>query len=226
MATTPPSAADLRARLAAGLSALGHALCDSAVDQLLAYVALLHRWNRAVNLTAVREPAEMVARHLLDSLSILPWVRGPGLVDAGTGPGLPGIPIAIARPDLAVTLLDSNGKKVRFCRQAVMELGLANVTVVQARVEAFHPAAFPATVTARAVAELPALVGATRHLLAQGAHLLAMKGVVPEDEVARVQAQGYDAVVHRLEVPGVAGERHLIEIHDAASTGAQRPPHA
>jgi 16S rRNA (guanine527-N7)-methyltransferase len=226
MATTPPNAADLRARLAAGLSALGPALDDPAVGRLLDYVALLHRWNRAVNLTAVREPEEMVTRHLLDSLAILPWVRGPGLLDAGTGPGLPGIPIAIARPDIAVTLLDSNGKKVRFCRQAVSELALANVTVVQARVEAFHPAALPATVTARAVADLPALVSATRHLLAGGAHLLAMKGIVPGDEVARVQAQGYDVVVHRLEVPGVAGERHLIEVHDAASIAARCAPDA
>lgn len=212
MAPALPDTAGLLAPLREGLAALRLGLADDAVHRLLDYVALLHRWNRAVNLTAVREPAEMVTRHLLDSLAILPWLRGPGLLDAGTGPGLPGIPIAVVRPDLSVTLLDSNSKKVRFCRQAVMELGLANVMVVQARVEAFHPPALPATVTARAVADLPALVSATQHLLAGRAHLLAMKGGVPDDEVARVRTQGYDVAVHRLAVPGVAGERHLIEV--------------
>jgi len=207
-----PHAARLLAQLREGLAALRLGLADDGAQRLLDYLALLHRWNKAYNLTAVREPAEMVARHLLDSLAILPWVRGPALLDAGTGPGLPGIPIAVARPDIAVTLLDSNGKKARFCRQAVMTLGLAHVSVIQARVETFRPAAPPATVTARALADLPALVSATRHLLAGGARLLAMKGAVPEDEVARVRAEGYPVAVHRLEVPGVAGERHLIEV--------------
>lgn len=212
MEPTLPNAEDLRARLRSGSSALAAAVDDAAVARLLDYLALLHRWNRAFNLTAVRDPAEMVTRHVLDSLAILPWVRGPRLLDVGTGAGLPGIPIAIARPDVAVTLLDSNGKKMRFCRQAVIELGLRNATAVQARVEAFRPAEPPSTVTARAVADLSALVAATRHLLVSGAVLLAMKGAVPEGEVAAVAAQGWTVAVHRVEVPGLAGERHVIAV--------------
>src|SRR5512139_4349355 len=118
---------DLPARLRQGLAGLGLSLPDDRVDRLIGYVALLARWNAAYNLTAIRDPAQMVPRHLLDSLAILPWVRGPRLLDVGTGPGLPGIPLALADPALRVTLLDANGKKVRFCRQAVAELGLGNV---------------------------------------------------------------------------------------------------
>jgi 16S rRNA (guanine527-N7)-methyltransferase len=208
----PRNAADPSPRLRKGLDALGLALDPAAIGRLLAYVALLDHWNRAYNLTAVRDPAEMVPRHLLDSLAILPWVRGPRLADVGTGAGLPGIPIAIARPDVAVTLLDSNGKKARFCRHAAMELGLPNVVVVQARIEDHRPPEPPTTVTARAVADLPGLVAATRHLLTAGAQLLAMKGVPPADEIADLRARGLAVVVHRLAVPGVEGERHLVAV--------------
>lgn len=203
---------DLPARLRQGLAGLGLSLPDDRVDRLIGYVALLARWNAAYNLTAVREPADMVPRHLLDSLAILPWVRGPRLLDVGTGPGLPGIPLAVADPTLRVTLLDANGKKVRFCRQAVIELGLGNAEVVQARAEDYRPPEGFATITARAVADLPSLVAAVRHLLGADTTLLAMKGVLPEAEMAKLVADGLAVAAYRLQVPGVDAERHLIEI--------------
>lgn len=203
---------DLRSRLAQGLEALGQALPAPQVDTLLGYLALLARWNAAYNLTAVREPAEMVPRHLLDSLAIRPWVRGPRLLDVGTGPGLPGIPLAIADPEWQVVLLDANGKKVRFCRQAVLELGLRNVEVVQARVEAYTPALPFDTLTARAVADLPSLLTSVGHLLGPRTTLLAMKGALPAAEVELLRKEGLVVATHRLEVPGVGGERHLIEV--------------
>jgi len=204
--------ADLRSDLTRGLAALDLALAPPQVEALLGYLALLVRWNAAYNLTAVREPAEMVPRHLLDSLAIRRWVRGPRLLDVGTGPGLPGIPLAIADPALQVVLLDANGKKVRFCRQAALELGLRNVEVVQARVEAYAPAEPFDTLTARAVAGLPSLLASVGHLLAPRTTLLAMKGALPAAEVALLRQQGLAVAAHRLAVPGVGGERHLIEI--------------
>lgn len=203
---------DLPTRLHRGLADLGLALPDDRRHRLLAYVALLARWNAAYNLTAIRDPADMVPRHLLDSLAIRPWVRGPHLLDVGTGPGLPGIPLALADPDLRVTLLDANGKKVRFCRQAVAELGLGNVAVVQARVETYRPDTEFATITARAVADLPSLVTSVRHLLGPASTLLAMKGVLPTAEIAALEAEGFVVSAHRLTVPGVDAQRHLIEI--------------
>ena len=137
--TLPASVAP---RLDQGLSQLGIAVDEHQREQLLGLLALLHKWNRAYNLTAVREVDDMVSRHVLDSAAVLHYVQGPRLLDVGAGPGLPGIVLAILAPQLDVTLLDSNGKKVRFQRQAVMELGLENVTPVQARVEQFEAAAF------------------------------------------------------------------------------------
>ncbi|MCU0234743.1 MAG: 16S rRNA (guanine(527)-N(7))-methyltransferase RsmG [Thermoanaerobaculales bacterium] len=144
--------------LETGARTLGTPLGGETAARLLAYAALLIRWNRAYNLTAIRDPRAILARHLLDSLSILPWVRGPRLLDVGTGPGLPGIPLALADPGLSVTLLDANGKKVRFCRQCVIELGLTNVEVVQARVESYRPARGFDSVTTRAFADLHEVV--------------------------------------------------------------------
>ena len=208
---------DLRTLLARGLEALGLPLPAPQVEALLGYLDLLARWNAAYNLTAVREPAQMVPRHLLDSLAIRPWARGPRLLDVGTGPGLPGIPLAIADPDLQVVLLDANGKKVRFCRQAALELGLRNVEVVQARVEAYAPAEPFDTLTARAVAHLPSLLASVEHLLGPSTTLLAMKGALPVAEVGMLRERGLVVTPHRLDVPGVGGERHLIEVR--RSTG-------
>ena len=219
---SPPPGGDgpsaLGARLDAGLVALGVDASAAQRAQLSAIIPLLARWNRAYNLTAVRNPAEMIPRHLLDSLAVLPWVRRGPVLDVGTGAGLPGLPLAILRPELAFTLLDSNGKKVRFVRQAVLELGLSNVTPVQARITAYRGPANFATITARAVATLSELCADCTPLLAPGGVLLALKGRNPAAELGdlaeaalpRVRADA--AAVHRLAVPGLDAERSLVVV--------------
>jgi 16S rRNA (guanine527-N7)-methyltransferase len=183
------------------------------VSRLLAYLDLLQRWNRAYNLTAVRDRADMVTRHLLDSLVVLPWIPGGRLLDAGSGAGLPGVPLAIARPDLDVTLLDSAGKKIRFLEHLRRELGLRNVTPVQARLEDYAPqdlvsAPFGAVIS-RAFASLAAFAAAARHLTG-AARLLAMKGRYPASELAELPAWLRVEAVERLAVPGLQEERHLV----------------
>ena len=178
------------------------------VGSLLAYLELLIHWNRTYNLTAVREPGAIVTRHLLDSLSVLPWIRGPRLLDAGSGAGLPGIPLAIARPDLAVTLLDGAGKKTRFQNHVRRRLGLRNVRAVQGRLEDYRPDPAPDEVISRAFASLSSFATAARHLSAP--RLLAMKGRYPADELDALPPWvGVDAV-KKLQVPGLQEERHLV----------------
>jgi len=198
-------------QLAQGLEAMRLTLPPAQQEALLGYLGLLARWNRAYNLTAVRDPAEMVRRQLLDSLSILPWVdRGP-LLDVGTGPGLPGIPLAIARPELTFSLLDSNGKKTRFVQQAVGELGLANVEVIKGRAERLERRGHYALITSRAFATLAEMVDLTAALLVADGSWLAMKGADPAAEVAALPS-GLSAEVHRLQVPGERAARHLVII--------------
>lgn len=199
---------ELRARLDAGLAELGLALDEHCRDRLLDYLALLSRWNRAYNLTAHARPPAMVDRHLLDSLSILPWVDGGEIVDAGTGAGLPGVPLAIACPERHFMLVDSNGKKVRFLRQVRRELGLENIEPIQSRLEAFTPERAPDQVVTRALAPLSRQVRQLGHLLADGAVLLAMKGRLEEDERAAV-ADAYNVEMIKLNVPGADGARSL-----------------
>lgn len=208
-----PSA--LSESLGQGLNALGLGLGAMTQANLLGYLGLLARWNRAYNLTAVRDPAQMVSRHLLDSLSILPWVSGESLVDVGTGPGLPGLPLAIARPELRVALLDANGKKVRFLRQVVMELGLQNVDIIQSRAEDFQPPQGFDLITSRAFAALPDMIECSRHLLAPGGKWLAMKSVSCTAELEALPA-GIAYRVEPLSVPGEAAGRLLV-ILDAGS---------
>ena len=211
-----PETVSLRRRLDAGIDRLfgpeppaGCRFEPSAREAMLAYLELLARWNRSFNLTAVRDPLEMVPRHLLDSLAVLPYLTAGPVLDAGTGAGLPGIPLAIARPDLAFTLLDGNGKKTRFVRQAVLTLGLPNVDVIQDRLETYRPARKFATIVTRALAATADLVRVTRHLCADDAILLAMKGRTADEDMA---ALDNPAVVHPLSVPFLDGERTLIEI--------------
>lgn len=201
-------------QLVEGIASLGLELSVEIQAQLLAYAAFLEKWNRTYSLTALRDPKLTVSHHLLDSLAILPHVRAPSLLDVGSGGGQPGIPLAIARPDLAVTLLDSNGKKTAFLQQAVIELGLRNVQVVTARVEEFKPAVPFAAITSRAFAELADFVGLTRHLLAPGGEWLAMKGQRPDAEMNKLPAGVSVKAVHRLVVPGVDGERHLVVMRE------------
>ncbi|MDX9874585.1 MAG: 16S rRNA (guanine(527)-N(7))-methyltransferase RsmG [Spongiibacteraceae bacterium] len=205
----------LRRQLDAGLAALQLDLPASARERLLVYVGLLHKWNRAYNLTAVRVPAEMVSRHLLDSLAVLPHLRGSRFADVGTGAGLPGIPLAIARPDAQFDLFDSNGKKVRFLIQAIAGLGLTNVTARQVRIEQVRPAVGYDGVLSRAFASLQDMVGCTAQLLAPEGRFFAMKGLWPADELAALP-DGYTVEAgHRLQVPGEIAERHLVILQRA-----------
>ena len=206
---TPFSPA-LRQRLDDGLAALG--LDRALAAPLLEYLALLLRWNRAYNLTAIRDPDEMVVRHLLDSLAMQPYVQPGALADLGTGPGLPGIPLAIARADVQVTLVESNGKKARFLREAVRQLKLGNARVAEARAEAVDEPGAYAQITARAMDTLAGILEVGGHLLAPGGRLLAMKGVNPVEEIAALPPGWTTLAVHPLAVPGLGAERHLVEV--------------
>lgn len=199
----------LHKRLEQGLRQLAVPLAADDRQRLLTFVHLLARWNAAYNLTAVRDPQEMIARHLLDSLVLLPYLRGARVLDIGTGPGLPGIPLALARPDIAFTLLDANAKKTRFVTQAVGELGLKNVEVVQARVENYRPEQKFDTLVARAFSSIAELLKSAQHLCAPGGRFLAMKGVYPEKELAAIPAEFAVSEVLALKVPGLDAARHL-----------------
>ena len=199
-------------QLEQGLTTLGIALPNAVQEKLLAYAALLYKWNKTYSLTAMREQDKAVSHHLLDSLAVLSFVQTENLLDVGSGGGMPGIPLAIAQPELRVTLLDSNSKKTAFLQQAAIELALPNISVHCGRVEQYHPTLSFGAITSRAFSELVDFVRLSRHLLAQGGHWLAMKGVWPYDEITRLPADVTLVAVHRLLVPGVEGERHLVVI--------------
>ena len=197
-------------QLARGLMAMNTCVSPEQQEKLLAYLDLLYKWNRVYSLTALKADDQAVSHHLLDSLSILPFAPTGNLLDVGSGGGTPGIPLAIACPELAVTLLDSNTKKAAFLRQAAIELGLNNIAVHSGRVEQYHPDTGFAAITSRAFAELADFVSLSKHLLAPGGRWLAMKGVRPEEEMARLPDDvGVDAA-YPLTVPGIDGERHLV----------------
>ena len=207
---------DLRPDLETGLRQLG--LDAALAEPLLAYLALLARWNATYNLTAIRDPREMLVKHLLDSLAMHAHLDGIGnLADLGTGPGLPGIPLAIARPDLQVVLVESNGKKARFLREAVRQLKLGNANVAESRIEAFDARGRFDAITARALATLPLILELGGHLPGPGGRLLAMKGVLPSDEIAALPTGWRLGAVHVLRVPGLDAERHLVEVLRAGS---------
>ncbi|SFF78422.1 16S rRNA (guanine(527)-N(7))-methyltransferase RsmG [Neptunomonas qingdaonensis] len=187
------------------------ALTDNQLDTLMAYLQLLVKWNKAYNLTAVKDPVEMVSRHLLDSLSLLPFIKGPRIIDVGSGAGLPGIPLAICRPDIDVTTLDSNGKKTRFQNQVKVELGLSNLTVINGRAEACVDEPFDQVVS-RAFASIADMINWTHQLCRQEGVFLAMKGLYPEDELTQLPAGFVLKNSHSLNVPGTQGARHLMVI--------------
>ena len=200
-----------QAALARGLRELDIDLPARAREQLLAYVALLAKWNRTYSLTAIRDPLAMVRQHLLDSLSVLPHLPMPDagrLADVGSGAGLPGIPLAIARPTWHVALAESSEKKSAFLRQAAIELALANVEVHAGRVETWRPATLFSVVISRAFAALAAFASACAHLLAPHGALAAMKGALARDELEGLG--GWDCSVLALRVPLVDAERHLV----------------
>ena len=195
-----------------GLQAMGLDLPAPVQQKLLAYRRLLDKWNRTYNLTAVREAEGMVTRHLLDSLSVLPYLQGLRVLDVGTGAGLPGIPLALARPDLEIVLLDSKAKKIRFVTQAAHELGLKNVAIVHTRVEKYLPAKKFDTLITRAFASIPDMLTCCRHLGVPGGLFLVMKGVYPREELAAIGDEGKVTQVKTLHIPGLDAARHLVII--------------
>jgi 16S rRNA (guanine527-N7)-methyltransferase len=198
----------LREKLSQGLQALAIKLDDATQNKLLDYLTLLQKWNKVHNLTAVRDPNDMVTLHLLDSLAVLPHIRQGRLLDVGSGAGLPGIPLAIVRPDLQVTVMDSNHKKASFMRQAKAVLGIGNLEVACGRVEEFRPEYKFDMVISRAFSDLAEFMRLTNHLCAEGGMWLAMKGVYPHEELAQVT--GRTAEVVPLTVPGLEAQRHLV----------------
>jgi len=194
--------------LASGLTALDITLPAEAQQKLLAFRDLLLKWNKTYNLTALRDPQQAVSHHLLDSLAILPHVGAGNLLDVGSGGGLPGIPLAIARPELSVSMVDTVQKKTTFLQQAVIELALKNVTVHHARVEEMQGQY--AQISSRAFAEIGLFISLTRHLLAPNGRWLAMKGMRPDDELKALPADITVEAIIPLSVPGLDAERHLI----------------
>ena len=206
-----PSLDHLTPALERGIAALG---LDAAAltTPLMQYLMLLHKWNGTYNLTAVRDPAEMIPKHLLDSLSILPYLQSGALADLGTGPGLPGIPVALARPDIQVTLVESNGKKARFMREAIRTLKLDNARVAESRIEAVDEPGAYTQITARALATLSEILAFGGHLLGPEGRLLAMKARTTEAEAGELPAGWVLEAVHVLQVPDLAAERELVVV--------------
>lgn len=199
-------------KLTSLLKAAGISLSDQQKERLVAYVGLLDKWNKAYNLTSVRDPQQMLVRHILDSIVVAPHLKGERFIDVGTGPGLPGIPLAIVLPQAHFTLLDSLGKRVRFLRQVQHELGLTNVTPVQSRVEAFPSEPPFDGVISRAFASLQDMVSWCHHLPSAQGCFYALKGVRPDEEIASLPAGFRLVSVNALNVPELDGERHLVVI--------------
>jgi len=193
-----------------GLAAMNLALPAPSTDQLAEYLALMVKWNRVYNLTAVHDEARLVSYHILDSLSVLSHLSGASIVDVGSGAGLPGIPIAIARPDIRVALLDANHKKAAFLQEACAQLGLDNARVVLERSEAYRPAQAFDTVISRAFSDLTDFVKLAGHLCAPEGVLLAMKGPYPHEEIAQLPPSWRIAGWHRVVVANVGTPRHLV----------------
>ena len=198
----------LRTRLEQGLDAMALEIAPETREKLLEYLALVHKWNKVHNLTAVREPEDMVTLHLLDSLAVLPHIKAERLLDVGSGAGLPGIPLALSLPGMKVTVLDSSQKKASFMRQAKAELDIGNLEVVCGRVEQFKPEERFDVIISRAFSDLNLFTGLTAHLCKPHGQWLAMKGVYPHDELAQIDIR--PERVLPLEVAGLQAQRHLV----------------
>jgi 16S rRNA (guanine527-N7)-methyltransferase len=191
-------------------SILTDKLNQNQTKQIEQYLALIGKWNKAYNLTAIKDPREMVVLHIADSLSINPYLHGKRIIDVGTGAGLPGIPLAIVNPDKQFTLLDSNGKKTRFVTQAVLELGLENIEIIQERAANYQPEHCFDSVITRAFSSINDMLSATKHLCCKDGVFLAMKGAYPQDELDEL-LNGFEIKkIEKLAVPGLKAERHLV----------------
>ena len=199
-----------RVRLASGASELGVEISDGAQHAMFSYLALLKRWNRVYNLTAVKGDANMLNRHLLDSLSVVPYLHGSRVIDIGSGAGLPGIPVALACPHLQITLLDSNAKRCRFLRQVQAQLKLKNVTIVHQRAEEYEPAEKFDTLISRAFSSLQTFIENSAHMLADGGRLVAMKGLWPGAVDSQMPPGFHVDIVVNVTVPGLPEQRHLV----------------
>ncbi len=203
--------AELATQIAAGCEAQQLPVTQEVIHKLAAFVKLLFKWNQVYNLTSVRKTADMVDRHILDSLIVMPWIKGPDLLDVGSGAGLPGLPLAIVKPDLVVTCLDANAKKTRFMQQAISVLGLQNVQLVHCRVETFQPERPFHQVISRAFSSLQQMHEKSAPLCQAKGELLAMKGVNPVEELAVLRAIGCEPQVIKLQIPGQDAQRHLVK---------------
>jgi 16S rRNA (guanine527-N7)-methyltransferase len=199
---------------------MGLALPATAMDQLASYLALLVKWNRVYNLTAIRDEAKLVSHHVLDSLAVVPHLPDGNIVDVGSGAGFPGIPIAIARPGRVVTLLDSNHKKGAFLKQAIAELGLSSTQLVIDRVEAYRPAELFKTVISRAFSDLADFIKLAGHLCAADGVMIAMKGLHPDEELAHVPSRWKVSKTLRLQIPQLEASRHLVFMCPLSTTSA------
>ena len=218
------SSAELETLLVSGAAALGLPLEAAQVDRLLLLVREVEEWNGRFNLTAIREPADMVRKHLLDSLAVQPWLAGSRIADVGTGPGFPGLPLAVINPGRQFTLIEATAKKARFVEHAARALGLDNVEVVNARAEAWKPQQPFDTVICRALGKVHEFVRFAGHLCGPRGRLLAMKGQYPELELEALP-RGWRLVgVHPLTVPGLDAERHLVELARAGLARTGRGP--
>jgi len=203
-------------RLEEGARDLGLSMSRATEERLLSYLEIMRHWNRVFNLTAVRDPEEMVTRHILDSLAVLPYIPPGALLDVGSGAGLPGIPLALIEPARPVTLLDKSHKRIDFLTEVAAQLVLPNVSLVCQRVEDYRPTPLFDVVIARAFASLHDIVTATDHLLAEKGVLIAMKGALPTEELAAIAPPFAVQAVHALHVPGLSAKRHLVVLARAA----------
>ena len=205
-----------RTILELGMQTMSIPYTTAQIDRLLAYLDLMDRWNKAYNLTAIRGRDNWVIRHLLDSLAVLPLLRAHRGIDVGTGAGLPGIPLAIMRPDTPIALLDSNGKKTRFLFQAKMQLGLSNLTIVESRVEQYQPTELYDAVVSRAFASLADMVQVCEHLLSPGGSFFAMKAATVGSEITDMKKATHDrfsvTAIHELAIPGLNESRSVVEV--------------
>jgi 16S rRNA (guanine527-N7)-methyltransferase len=211
----------LASRLDSGLRALGLTLAPTACEQLLVYLEQLHKWNQAYNLSGIKNIQDMLDLHILDSLALAPLVDADSIADVGTGAGLPGIPLAICFPEKQFRLIDSNSKKTRFIFQTAALLGLRNVEVVHSRAEDYESHPQVAIVTSRAFASLRDFVERCEHLLAEDGKFLAMKGLIPEDEIAELPAHYAVVAIHPLSLPGSSHARHVLDIRRKPAASGQ-----